>query len=514
MVALRKVDEYLAGVHEKKTKNAYRRGIELLFEALKTTEEDYRTAKIKLYEELRVKRKDDYMMDAMADFKTSFKHDINRYIVWFLEWNEKYPDDTYKSSTIRIYLQGVFNWWSDGGINIEDKTWLKSINKKIGKSGTGANDDIPSDRQLRKIFNEFDHRAKAFFGMLGSSGMRPEEPLQFDESQIELDHKIEFDDDDLELDMLADEYGIDIEKYKKAGYIKIHVIWLDAEETKSKRRRYTFMSAEEGEWYKTYIIKKSDYDYAYLKRAKWNKHEKHGQDVRFIEQLTKDQMKHLTPEQKKQLGIDKPFGNMKNQANPIWNGGLERAGLVEKSDGRYLFHPYVLKKRFKTRFKALGLGWLGSALVGHEDGYLDEHYTRYSMKGLAILYKEKEKWLNILTDSKGADVYKEELDRTFKIVEKKEEKDDLRFATLENKITQMQKMIDDQNKAITQFLSMNSGQVRDYAEGVKSIEASEEEEQKAYEQEQLEKLTKSENRRKSLSKFDAKKIEIREAKDD
>jgi len=197
-------------------------------------------------------------------------------------------------------------------------------------------------------------KGKALFSVLESSGMRIGETL-----------KLALDDVNLE----SDPVQIDIQ----------------GEYTKSGNSRTTFISREAKEAVLEWLKIRDKYLEVAVARSK--RYKKKAEDQRLF-----------------------PFDV--STAYLMWRSALNKTqnGQRDKATQRYLLHPHVLRKFFRTRMGTVIPVDIVEALMGHE-GYLTEVYRRYSLEERAKFYKQGEPTLLIFSETGEVEELKKEVEK-------------------------------------------------------------------------------------------------------
>jgi integrase len=108
----------------------------------------------------------------------SYQDDINN----FME-HEKEKSNAY---TIRIQLSVIRTFFMENDIELPQRFW-KGLNKRIKGTRAVTQDKIPTPSELKSILGYMPKWGKAYFLLLATSGMRPNEALQLKLNDIELD---------------------------------------------------------------------------------------------------------------------------------------------------------------------------------------------------------------------------------------------------------------------------------------------------------------------------------------
>jgi molybdopterin-guanine dinucleotide biosynthesis protein A len=217
-------------------------------------------------------------------------------------------------------------------------------------------DKVPSNAELRRILSHMDIKGKSLFLVLASSGMRIGEAL-----------KLQTDDVDLS---------------SEPARINIR-----GEYTKTGNPRVAFISSEAKEFLEEWLkIRENEISIA-VKRS--TRYEKKAEDKRIW-----------------------PFEA--NTAYYIWRSSIKKAQFDKRfqynnSLERFMVHPHVLRKFFRTKMGQVIPVDVTEALMGHE-GYLTEVYRRYSLEDLAKFYKQGEHTLLVFAESENVSRLRAEIE--------------------------------------------------------------------------------------------------------
>jgi len=255
--------------------------------------------------------------------------------------------------TIILMLSGVRTFLAENDIELKQTFWRK-LRRRIKGSRARTKDKVPSNKELRRIFMHLPVKGKALFSVLESSGMRIGETL-----------KLALDDVNLE----SDPVQIDIQ----------------GEYTKSGNSRTTFISREAKEAVLEWLKIRDKYLEVAVARSK--RYKKKAEDQRLF-----------------------PFDV--STAYLMWRSALNKTqnGQRDKATQRYLLHPHVLRKFFRTRMGTVIPVDIVEALMGHE-GYLTEVYRRYSLEERAKFYKQGEPTLLIFSETGEVEELKKEVEK-------------------------------------------------------------------------------------------------------
>ncbi len=242
--------------------------------------------------------------------------------------------------TVKLYLSAVRVFLIENDVEIPQVFWRR-LRGRIKGSRALTLDKVPSNVELRKIMTHLPVQGKALFLMLTSSGMRIEEAMQLQLSDLE--------------------YSMDPAKVSIRG-----------EYTKTGNSRITFISREAKEAVEEWLKIREDYLKTATARTRYDRDR---EDERLF-----------------------PFTS--TNARVMWRLALQKSGNG-KRDPRTGFseiHPHVLRKFFRSQMATVIPVDVAEALMGHE-GYLTEVYRRYSFEQLAKFYKQGEHVLLVFTEA-------------------------------------------------------------------------------------------------------------------
>ena len=255
--------------------------------------------------------------------------------------------------TVRQMNSSIRTFFEENNIEFPKKFW-KKISKRRKTSCAISIDEIPDEEQLRQIFTHMSTKGKAFYLVLASSGMRFGELL-----------KLELDD-------------VDLTKVPTQ-------ILIQGKYTKTGRPRHAFISSEATE-----VLKE------------WLKiHEAS------IVTLTKRSSK----KRRQSINRNRLFPFEACTAREMWNVALRKSKLdkKDKTTNRFVFHPHVLRKFFRTQMATVIPVDVTEALIGHE-GYLTEVYRKHTPKSLAKLYLQGEHTILVFRNTGDLDKIKKEFE--------------------------------------------------------------------------------------------------------
>lgn len=241
--------------------------------------------------------------------------------------------------TSHLYISAVKNLFIENGVEFETRFWRRIRDRRKGTSTRARTiDEVPSNKQLKRIVTHMPVDGKALYLLLASSGMRIGEAMQ------------------LKLD------DLDLENNKAT---------VRAEYTKTGNSRIAFFSDECKEYLKEWLSQRDNY----LKT-------KNGR----------------TPEEyETNMDDGRLFPFTLHNAYAVWRIALKKTDndKRDKSTDRYTVHPHVLRKFFRTRMATLIPVDVVEALMGHE-GYLTEVYRRYTQEDLKEFYKQGEQSVTVV----------------------------------------------------------------------------------------------------------------------
>lgn len=290
------------------------------------------------------------------DLDHDFEGDLVRFRDEFLK--SKSP------STRGLKLTVIFRYLKVNDLEFDDQ-WKKNI---IGSKERISKERVPEPDQLRRIVYHLPVQGKAYYLILATGGMRSDEGLQLNIS-------------DLELDYIARYLGED----RKMKEVPIPKINIRAETTKTKKGRITFITTE-----------------AKIELERWLTYRDQYIENQKSRGMSKDFLREV------EEGRLFPFGL--GTVRSMWTTALKKVGLYERDQrtGRLTLRPHNLRKFFRTWG-----GWpnpdLAECLMGHQQG-LNAIYARpdQALRLLVEGYKEAEPNLT-LTDQPIIEVPTEDI---------------------------------------------------------------------------------------------------------
>lgn len=284
--------------------------------------------------------------------------------------------------------------FEENDVNLSKLT-KKKLRRKLRGSKPITIDVIPTNKQMRRILQYAEPKAKALFLLISSSGMRIGETLGL-----------------LPGDIPALDKAMKGEPYEKP--IKIYI---RAKIAKTKSSRIAFMSHEAFEsllaWMK--------------ERDEWLEF-----SVRKVRGLCKKDANDPTI-----------FCFTYSTAIQYWHRLLRKAGFDEKDPQTnfHRMHEHVLRKFYETRMSYAGVpDAIYQQLEGHE-GYLNGAYKRYTEQELADAYQKGVGSLLIFeTQPDLTDVHEQLAEKDKEIKDMKQEMDKIRMDLLEVKMKQVQEL--------------------------------------------------------------------------
>ncbi len=260
------------------------------------------------------------------DGNPDVKHDLATFL-------KHLQDEGRPGTSIRTTLHAVKSFLVDYEHEPSRKTW-KRLMRRIQGTRPATKTDVPKPHQLKEILEHGDLKARAFYLMLSSSGMRIGEALQ-----------LQLDDIDLKSEPTK--------------------IMLRSEYTKTSNPRITFISNEATEALKVWLRQRDDY----LKRA-----------------AKKTNFKH-----KKELNDPRLFPFSDGMIRVAWNTMLKKAGYDDKdpTTGRRKITPHALRKYFRTYMSTEVSEDIVETLMGHEK-QLRRIYAKHDDNYLAQEYRKGE----------------------------------------------------------------------------------------------------------------------------
>ena len=316
-----KIAAFAGKYSNKGTGYNYRHSIEAFLRCLKTPDgEDVDETATYEYEALL----DDYLKDRKRNVGT----DIKKFAKYLKE-------KSVSMQSARQQLTYAVKFLRAHGVNIL-KEDIEDV-KREAKGGAATVDKVMTSEVICQALKSSDVRTRALILVLASSGMRIGESLSLDISDI---------------DMNTDPVMINIRP----------------ENTKTKKGRYTFITAEAREALTEYLAVRGDYVQSANRRI--------------------EQFKKAGKEATVNAG-DRVFPLEDSSVNKIWETTLKRAGLYSRDvkSGRNQYRIHSLRKFFISKLSLAGARTLAEHLAGHE-GYLDASYRQVSPEFAAREYQK------------------------------------------------------------------------------------------------------------------------------
>jgi integrase len=288
--------------------------------------------------------------------------------------------------TVRLTFSCTKTFLPENNIELSDKFW-RSITRRIKGSQARTQDRVPTNKELKQLMMHLPIQGRSLFLTLTSSGMRIGEALK-----LELD--------DIFLDETPARVNI-LGKYTKSG-----------------DRRTVFVSSEGKEAIKEWLKIRQSYLYQSIEKTKNRENGKSGnKDI----------------EDKRIWPMEPP------NAYAIWRGACNKAGLTkrDKETNRYIIHPHVLRKFFRSKMGLVIPVDAVEALMGHS-GYLTKEYRHFSREELGQLYLEGEASVTIYADAKRVNELQQDLEKTNKTLSELTLEQTLKITKLENRLSSLQ----------------------------------------------------------------------------
>ncbi len=237
-------------------------------------------------------------------------------------------------NSVKTRLSIVRTFLVENEVEVPEGFWRR-LRRRVKGSRARTIDYIPTTDELRRIISHMPIQGQALFLTQLSSGMRIGEVLSLKVMDVDLS-------------------------------TTPTTIQIRGSDTKTGNQRTSYVSSEATEALEGWQRLRPKY----LKNSKRSKSKKE-QDERVF-----------------------PF--LRRTAYVIWNGAVEKTGLLhkQKDTNRYTLHPHCLRKWYRTRMATLIPVDIVEALMGHE-GYLTAAYRRYSPEDLAAFYRKGEQALLI-----------------------------------------------------------------------------------------------------------------------
>jgi integrase len=246
-----------------------------------------------------------------------YEEDIENFMIHLVKENTPPKTITSIRGVLRVFFR-------NSRIDLDDIVWEDL--RRHSNGNQVRTQDKPIDTEiLEKILIQGNVKSKSFFLILASSGMRVGELTQIKLNNVEFGNPTK--------------------------------IEIPADITKTKTRRYTYISNEATRYLKEWLKIRDEY----IKQAckKSNKYEKNPDDDRVY-----------------------PFD--KSVAQWMWNVLIRKSGYNQKDEktGRYVYHIHGLRKFFRSYFPNTDIA---ETLMGHE-GYLTASYRRLSEEKIRKSY--------------------------------------------------------------------------------------------------------------------------------
>jgi integrase len=291
--------------------------------------------------------------------------------------------------TVRLMISVVKGFLIENNVELSERFWRR-LKSKINGHRALTLDDVPTNKQLRRILTHMPIHGKALYLILSSSGMRIGEALAIDK------------DDDLDLSQTP---------------VKVKIRGTN---TKTGESRIAFISKEAKEAIEEWLKTRDQYLTSAAAKCKERSHYK----AKFLGKDSEDN--RLFP-------FELPT------AYAIWTGAVTKAGFLkkDKQTNRNTLHPHVLRKFFRTRMATIVQLDVVEALMGHE-GYLTEVYRRYSQEDLAKFYLQGELTLSVFTDGEEISKLRLEVEEKNKMLQNVVNELTLKNTRLENKLASLE----------------------------------------------------------------------------
>jgi integrase len=280
--------------------------------------------------------------------KRNFEEDVKTYFIQLQK--AKTPP-----KSVNICLTSVKMFLMENGVELPMIFWRRLKGRRKGSRALML-DKVPSNAELRRILSHMDIKGKSLFLVLASSGMRIGECLKLTVEDV---------------DLTSDPARINIR----------------GEYTKTGNPRVAFISSEAKEFLEEWLkIRENEISIAVKRSTRYGK---------------KAEDKRIWPFEA-------------NTAYYIWRSSIKKAQFDKRfqynnSLERFMVHPHVLRKFFRTKMGQVIPVDVTEALMGHE-GYLTEVYRRYSLEDLAKFYKQGEHTLLVFAESENVSRLRAEIE--------------------------------------------------------------------------------------------------------
>lgn len=299
--------------------------------------------------------------------------------------------------TINVMLAGTRTFLLENNVELNQLFW-KRLRGKVRGSKAQLMDEVPTNSTLKKILIHMSIHGKALFLVLVSSGMRIGECLRLKLSDI--------------------------------NETKINI---RGEYTKTGNPRVSYISDEAKEYLNEWLKVRQKY---------------------LVEASARSVVRpqYIKPFKGKSIEDDRIFPFDANTAHAIWNnalkkslnGEMQQVGMIK----RYLIHPHVLRKFFRSRMATLIPVDIVEALMGHE-GYLTDVYRRYSQEDLLNYYKKGEESVLIFSNiseavakiKKDVELQNINLQDSVHVVLEENKRLNGQITSLENQVSKMENLM-------------------------------------------------------------------------
>jgi integrase len=290
-----------------------------------------------------------------------------------------------KSSRLKLTAAKMF--LLESGVELPQLFWRR-VGKHIKGSRALTIDKVPENSELRKIVSHMPIHGKTLVLFLESSGMRIGEALKLKLSNVTV-------------------VG-DILRIQIPGSV-----------TKTGNPRVTFASREAKESYEEWLKVRDKYILSAVGKS------------HFFAKARED---------------DRVFPFLLQTAYRFWTNALGKTGMTERDQTtkRWLAHPHVLRKFFRTKLGSVIQSDVVEALMGHEEG-LTEVYRKYSEKDMLKMYSEGEHALLLFGEMAGdSQQLRQELNQVYREnYEMRSVIEDMknRMLKTEGKLSELEKLI-------------------------------------------------------------------------
>lgn len=300
------IEQFLSNFNSPSTIKAYRSHLKKFFDTIKADPSKY--------------------------FKS--KRDYEKDILTFWNTIKDKPPMT-RNSAISV----VKNYLEENDVQLP-KNMIKKLKKRAKGDKPLTLDQVPTPKELRRILQHGETKARALFLMASSSGMRISEILQLEPGDIELDK----------------------------SPVQINI---PGEYTKTGNSRITFISDEAKRSLEAWLRERDDW----LKSAVDRLNDRTDKNQQFY---------WKNPNDTRVFPFTYPV------ASAMWNRVLRKAGMekIYLKTNRRTMHIHCLRKFFRVYIAPKATSDVAELLMGHSDSLGNVYRNHYTTEKLGDLYKK------------------------------------------------------------------------------------------------------------------------------